>query len=147
MSGLFGCGSFLRGLFRRRSPFIDSKVAGPQVLRSEWAEIDVDKPLKPIGDHQEIGLYLTKPCPLDPWKPRGILMPDGSYVLPEVETVTSEGLAVKWEYSGQRGELSLTYRLIDESIKHEYVRIRVRADQEIPLEAIYWTGFIIKNMP
>ena len=74
-------------------------------------------------------------------------MPDGSYVLPEVETVTAEGLTVKWDYSGQRGDTSLTYRLADESIKHEYVRIRVRADQEISLEAIYWTGVVIRNMP
>ena len=141
------CGSFLSGLFQRPSPFIDSKVAGPQVLRSEWTEIKVDKPLKPIGDRQQISLYLTKPCRRDPWKPPGIPMPDGSYVLPELETVTAEGLTVKWKYSGQRGATSLTYRMEDESIKHEYVSIRVRADQEIPLEAIYWTGIVIKNMP
>jgi hypothetical protein len=41
----------------------------------------------------------------------------------------------------------MTYRLKDEFIKQDYDRIRIRADGEMQLKSIYWTGIIIKNMP
>ena len=135
------------GLLQRPSPFIDRKVAGQQVLRPDWAEIRLDQPLKPIGDYQEIGLVLAKPLELDLLRPRGVRVSDGSLVLPEVELITADGISVKLRCSGSRGEQTITYRLKDESIKQDYDRIRIRADHEVPLEAIYWNGIVIKNMP
>jgi hypothetical protein len=61
--------------------------------------------------------------------------------------ITADGRAMKMKCSGSRGEETLTYRLQDNSVKQDYVRIRMRADKEIRLEAIYWTGIVIKNMP
>ena len=144
---VFICGAFLSGLFQRPSPFIDREVAGKQVLRSEWTEIKLDQPLKPVGDRQEIGLYLAEPFKMDLLDSLGVRVADGTLIVPEVELVTSEGRTVKMKCSGSRGEETLTYRLQDESVKQDYVRIRIRADREIPLEAIYWTGIVIKNMP
>jgi len=54
---------------------------------------------------------------------------------------------MKMKCSGSRAEETLTYRLQHNSVKQDYVRIRTRADKEIGLEAIYWTGIVIKNMP
>jgi hypothetical protein len=145
--GVFICGALLSGLFQRPSPFIDREVAGAQVLRPEWTEIKVDQPMKPVGDRQEIGLYLAEPFKLDLMDPSGVRVADGTLVVPEVELVTADGRAMKMKCTGSRGEETLTYRLQDSSVKQDYVRIRIRADQEIRLEAIYWTGIVIKNMP
>ena len=147
MVGLFLCCSSLSGLLQRASPFIDSKIADQQVVRAEWTEIKVDKPLERVGDYQEIGLSLTEPHERDLWGPPGIRMPDGSIVLPEVESITSDGRTVEWTYSGSRGDRTLTYRFKDESIQQDYAGIRIRADKEIKLQAIFWTGIVIKNMP
>lgn len=146
MSGVFLFGSFLGGLLQRPSPFIDRKVADHLVLRPDWAEIKLDQPLKPVGDYQLIGLVLAKPLELDLLGPPGVRLSNGTIVLPEVELLTSEGLTMRTRYSGSRGKTTITYRLKDESVKQDYDRIRIRADHEVPLKAIYWTGFVIKNM-
>ena len=67
-------------------------------------------------------------------------------VVPEVVLVTADGHTLV-RGSGTRGEETLTYRLKDASVKQDYDRIRIRADQEVRLEAIYWTGIIIRNIP
>ena len=145
--GVFLSGLFLLGLFQRPSPFIDRKVADQHVIRPDWVEIRLDQPLKPVGDYQEIGLVLLKPYEIDLFQPRGVRVPDGSLIMPEVELLTSDGRTIPMKYSGARGKTTITYRLKDESVKQDYDRIRIRADQEISLKAIYWTGIVKKNMP
>jgi len=61
--------------------------------------------------------------------------------------ITADGRAMKMKCSGSRAEETLTYRLQDNSVKQDYVRIRMRADKQIRLEAIYWIRIVIKNMP
>ena len=145
--GVFICGAFLTGLFQRPSPFIDREVAGKQILGPEWKEIKLDQPLKPVGDRQAIGLYLAEPFKLDLMDPSGVRVSDGTLIVPEVELITAAGRVMKMKCTGSRGEETLTYRAQDQSVKQDYVRIRIRADQEIRLDAIYWTGIVIKNMP
>jgi len=137
----------LTALVHRRSPFIDRKVVKNCVIRPDWTEIQVDEPLKPIGDYQQIGLYLAEPFKMDLDEPFGIRVPDGSLVVPEVELVAADGRVAPMKRSGARGTRSINYRLQDESLKQDYVRIRLRADQDIPLDAIFWSGIVIKNMP
>lgn len=146
--GVFLLGSFLSGLLQRPNPFIDRKVAGQQILGPDWLEIKVDKLLKPVGDRQEIGLYLADPFRIDLLDPLiGVRVADGTMVMPEVELVTPDGHTMTMRLSGSRGEETLTYRSKDQSVKQDYDRIRIRAAQEVRLEAIYWTGIVIKNMP
>src|SRR5688572_7860082 len=145
--GVFLLGSFLGGLLQGPSPFIDRKVAGQQVVGPEWIEIKVDEPLKPIGDYQEVGLTLEPPLELDLLGPFGVRVADGSLILPEVELVTANGETMPTKCSGSRGKTTLTYRLKDKTAKQDYNRIRIRADKEVRLKAVYWTGKVIKNMP
>ena len=150
MPSLFGVvllGSFLSGLLQRPNPFIDRKVAEQQVLGPDWIEVKLEQPLKPVGDYQEIGLTLAPPLELDILGPLGVRISNGSLVLPEVELLTPDGVTMPTRCSGSRGKTTLTYRLKDQSIKQEYNRIRIRADQEVRLSAVYWTGIVIKNMP
>jgi hypothetical protein len=135
-------------LFQRPSPYIDQKIVGHQTLRSEWSEIKLDKPLKPIGDRQEIGLVLAAPYALKLVTPQGVIqLSDGTVIRPEVELIGSDDLPVQMRYSGSRGRKMIVFSLKDESIKKDYVRIRLRADREIPLDAVFWSGIVIKNMP
>ena len=142
------CASFLCGLFQRPSPFINQKIAGPQTLCPEWSEIKVDKPLRPIGDYQQIGLVLAAPNALEFLTPSGVIqLVDGRTIHPEVELIGSDDLPFQMIYRGSRGRKMIVFDLKDKSIKKDYVRIRLRADQEIPLEAVFWSGIVIKNMP
>jgi hypothetical protein len=145
--GLFLLGSLLSGLLQRPNPFIDRKVSERQVVGPDWTEIKLNQPLKPVGDRQEIGLTLAPPLELDLLGPLGVRVSDGSLIVPEVELLTAEGGTMQTRCSGSRGKTTLTYRLKDQSVKQDYNRIRIRADQEIRLRAIYWTGIVIKNMP
>jgi hypothetical protein len=140
-------GSFLTWLLKRPSPFIDRKVAGQQILRRDWTEIKLNQPLKPVGDYQQISLCFSESFKMDLLGPLKVRVSNGLLVLPEVELITPNDDRVALKCSGARGAQSLTYRLKDESIKQDYDRIRMRADHEVPLEAIYWTGIVIKNMP
>lgn len=145
--GVFLLGSLLGGPLQRPSPFIDRKVAERQVLGPDWTEIKLDQPVKPVGDYQQIGLTLAPPLELDLLGPLGVRVSNGSLILPEVELLTADNVTMRTKCSGSRGKTTLTYRLKDESVKQDYNRIRIRADQEIRLKAIYWTGIVIKNMP
>lgn len=141
-------GSFLNWLMRwRPNPYIDRQVAEQQLLGPEWIEIKPDQPLKPVGDYQMIGLTLAPPLEMDLLEPLGVRVSNGSLVVPEVELLTADGITMQTRCSGSRGKTTLTYSLPDESAKQDYNRIRIRADEEVRLSAVYWTGFVIKNMP
>ena len=146
-SGFFLFGLFLSGFLQRPSPFIDRKIADQQVLRPDWTEVKLDQPLTPVGDYQEIGLVLAEPLELDLLRPQGVRLSDGTMVLPKVELLTSDGHTTLMRWSGARGKTTITYRLKDESIKQDYNRIRIRADREVRLDSIYWTGIVKKNIP
>jgi hypothetical protein len=135
-------------LLQRPQPFKDRKVAGRQVARPDWTEIKVDQLMTPVGDYQEINLVLEPPYELDlvRRRPAGVQFPDGTIILPEVELLTPDGVTAQMKYTGSRGKSTITYRLKDETIKRDYDRIRIRADRELPLTGIYWTGITIKYM-
>jgi hypothetical protein len=137
------------GMFQARSPWVDEKIAGPMTISTEWAEIRPEKPLKRTGDHQEIGLYVGEPfiVVFDSLDSHGIRMPDGSIVSPEVQLVDTEGNTVTLKFSGARGKETISYRLPDEQKERQYRSVRIRAEREIQLKSVYWTGIVIKNMP
>lgn len=137
--------SLLGVVLRRRSPAAHEKIADLQLLTSEWIEIKLDKPLPRLGDFHEIGLALMEPFKIDLFGPLGVRVSDDILVEPEVELVTSDGRHVKLTCTGTIGEEFMCYRL-DDSIREDCVGIRLRADHEIPLAGVYWTGIVPKNM-
>lgn len=142
---VFGAYDILQG----PSPYIDRKIAGPTKISTEWVEITPSETLQPKGDYQEIGLSLADPylLPLAARPSAGVRMPDGSSVVPEVEIVDTQGNSFTLKISGARGEKLIEYRLRGEQVGREYRTVRIRAEQEIQLKSVYWTGFVIKNMP
>jgi hypothetical protein len=139
-------GSLLGVVFRRPSPAVHQKIADQQLLTSDWIEIKLDKPLPRLGDFHEIGLALMDPFKVDLLGPLVVRASNGSLVSPEVELITSDGLRVLLTCSGGIGQQFMSYRLYDESRRPDFVCIRVRADHEIPLTGVYWTGIVLRNM-
>ena len=138
--------SLLGAVFRRRSPAVHQQIADQQLLTSDWIDIKLDKPLPRLGDFHEIGLALMEPCKVDLLGPLAVRVSNGALVEPEVELVTLDGLHVKLTCTGTIGEEFMCYRLDDDSIREDCVGIRLRADYEIPLAGVYWTGIVLKNM-
>jgi hypothetical protein len=136
-------------IFQTRSPYIDRKIAGPTTISNEWVEITPNKTLEPKGDYQEIGLRLAVPyvVPIGDKPSAGVKMPDGSKVVPEVEIVDVDGNKFTLKISGSRGDNVLEYRLRGDQVGRKYRTVRIRAEREIQLTSVYWTGFVIKNMP
>lgn len=135
------------GVFQRHSPYVDEKISGPLTVSAEWEEIRPKNPLKRTGDHQEVGLYVAEPFSVVVESPRsyGVRMPDGSLVTPEVQVIDAEGNTITLKFSSARGKKTMTYRLPDNRL--EYRAVRLRAERQIRLDAVYWSGIIIKNMP
>lgn len=75
-------------------------------------------------------------------------MPDGSRVVPEVQIMDGAGNTFTLKITGARGKESLEYGLLAaEQAGRRYRTVRIRADREIHLESVWWTGVVIKNMP
>ena len=137
-------------LLQTRSPYIDRKIAGPTTISNEWVEITPNETLEPKGDYQEVALGLAAPyiVPIKEDRPLdGVKMPDGSRVAPEVEMIDVQGNKFTLNISGARGESLLEYRLRGDQVGRKYRTVRIRAEREIQLRSVYWTGFVIKNMP
>lgn len=131
------------------SPYIDRKIAGPTTISNEWVEVTPNEKLAPKGDYQEVALGLAAPyiVPISDRPSAGVRMPDGSNVVPEVEIIDMQGNKFSLKISGTRGEILLEYRLRGDQVGREYRTVRIRAEREIQLSSVYWTGFIVKNMP
>lgn len=65
-------------------------------------EITLDKPLKPDLDEQALMLFLEEPYVAD-LEMKGVHMPDGSFVKPEVQLVDLAGNTYTW--AGRRPQL------------------------------------------
>jgi hypothetical protein len=144
---LLAFGAYQFGVFQKASPYVDQKIAGSTTISTEWIEIKPEKSLKRTGDYQEIGLYVEEPYTVEfnSLASSGIRMPDGSVVTPDVELIDTRGNTVVAKVSAARGRKCLTYR-VPASLS-EYTSVRIRAQQQISLDSVYWSGFIIKNMP
>jgi hypothetical protein len=129
------------------------KISGPVALDETWAEFHPDPSLKPDEDWQELGLKLEIPFNDDffnrgrgPNKGKGILMPDGDVINPEVEVIDQYGNVFALVYSGAlvpgtgRGGTILYRRPYPEKFPRdrEYKTVRIRSPRPIKLKAIYW---------
>ena len=141
------CGGYY--MLQERSPYIDRKIAGPTTISNEWLEITPNETLEPKGDYQEVALSLADPylVPISDPPSAGVRMPDGANVVPEVEIIDRQGNKFSLKISGSRGERLLEYRLRGDQVGREYRTVRIRAERGIQLRSVYWTGFVIKNMP
>lgn len=143
--------SFCVVMLTQSSCFRDSyevKVSGPVAISSEWLEFKPDKPLKAEKDLQMILLELEPPLKDDFYsqgtgsnRGKGILMPDGDVINPEIQVVDQYGNAFQLVYSGARQTFSPVYDLPYPNKwprDRQYTTVKIRSSKPIKCKAIYW---------
>jgi hypothetical protein len=132
------------GLYQQRSPFLDREIKGSVTLSSEWIEIIPEQPLKPEREQQEIVLHLEEPFVGD-FEAKGVRLPNGSIIQPEVQLVDVAGNIHILKYYGFRGRKLIRFTLKGQLNGREYRSVRVRSEQPIRCKGIIWSCFYWKD--
>jgi hypothetical protein len=138
------------------------RISGPVTLGDTWVEFHPEPYLKPDNDWQEVGLELERPFNTDffdkgkgPNKGKGILMPDGDVINPEIEVVDQNGnvFALVWVGAfvpgNGKGGTARYDRPYPQKFPRdrEYKAVRIRSSRTIKCKAIYWFSQSVKDMP
>jgi hypothetical protein len=134
------------------------KLSGPVTIGSEWIEFRPKSPLKAEKDAQDIILEMEPPLKYDrmnegngPNAGRGILMPGGEVINPEIEIIDEYGNAFTLVWSGARGWAGGNgpkYRLpYPNELPRDrvYKVVRLRSPKPIKCKAIYWFCDSVKD--
>lgn len=132
------------------------QVSGPVTIGDKWMEFNPEQPLKAEKTFQYVYLVLEPPLKDDlyqegkePNTGKGILMPDGEVINPEIEVIDQDGNAFNLVYGGSIG-LKPTYHLASpKELPRDrvYTTIRIRSSREIKCKAIYWYCESSKDWP
>jgi hypothetical protein len=123
------------------------KLSGPVDIGDQWVELRGDSPLKAEQDYQWVRLDLEQPLKDDTYnegrgqnKGKGILMPDGDVINPEIELVDDHGSIYKLLYHGSRFG-GPVYGLSNANAlprDRQYNMVRIRSTRPIKCKAVYW---------
>jgi len=123
------------------------KISGPITVDSDWIELRPDKFLKVDKDLQMVLLDLEPPFKDDtydegkgPLKGKGILLPNGEVINPDIEVLDRNGNKFSLVYSGSRNgaavyDLPYPGRWPKDG---EFKTIRLRSSTPIKCKGIYW---------
>ncbi|HYV09784.1 MAG TPA: hypothetical protein VE980_02650 [Pyrinomonadaceae bacterium] len=125
--------------------FLDRTIKGDTTLTQEWMEITPETPLKPERDVQAVMLYLAKPYEAD-LEMKGVRIPDGSLVKPEVQLVDTAGKTYSLNYYGLFGRQLVIFTLRDQLMGREYRTVRIRSDKPIHCKQIFWRLYYTKDI-
>jgi hypothetical protein len=97
----------------------------------QWVQLVLQPPFKDDFDRQGIG----------PDKGKGILIPDGEVINPEIEIVDERGNTFSLTYGGASGVQLPNYALsYPRKLPQDrtYTLVRIRSSRPINCNAIYW---------
>ncbi len=128
------------------------KLSGPLTIDDQWIELQAKTPLKADKTFQYVVLELEPPFKFDllsdgrgPDKGKGILMPDGEVINPEIEVIDQNGNSFRLIYAGGTGafrssdDTKYGYPYPNELPRDRfYSRIRIRSHLPIKVKTIYW---------
>ena len=145
--GLWSIAIFTQSACVRDSHWV--KISGPVSISGEWIELRPEEPLKAEKTFQRVVLDLEPPLKYDLMKEgnepdagKGILMPDGEVINPEIEVIDQYGNTFGLVWSGATGAApSPTYSLPRTNKlprDREYKVIRLRSPKPIKCKAVYW---------
>lgn len=131
------------------------KISGPVTIGDEWLELNPTPYLKADKTFQWVLLELKPPLKDDfhnegkgPNSGKGILMPDGEVINPEIELIDEYGNAFNLIYRGASGGPVYGYiKPKDLPRDREYKTIRIRSSRPIKCKAIYWYCESSKDWP
>src|SRR5437016_5395801 len=78
-------------VYRFSHPYLDQDVAGPTTISSEWLEIVPKEPLRLERNLQQIVLDIEPPIRSSLPQSMGLLLPDDSVVVPQVQLIDDDG--------------------------------------------------------
>src|SRR5262249_1459594 len=106
----FCAGTMMMPFSCQQADSYEIKISGPTSVGNEWLEIHPESPLKAKKTYQYVYLVLEPPFKDDfyekgrgPNKGKGILMPDGEVINPEVDIVDQYGNTFNFIYGGSIG--------------------------------------------
>lgn len=142
-----GCAAFLilMNVCAGRETFIDRTIKGPTTLNSEWLEIAVSPPLRPERDEHDIVLYLEEPFGRD-LQAKGVRLPDGSVITPEIQVIDLEGKAYDLRFVGMRGPQLIRFTLRGQLDGRQYAKVRIRSEKPIRCKEIFWSNWNWKDI-
>lgn len=122
------------------------KLSGAVTLGDQWVEFRPKSPLKADKTFQWVLLDLEDPFKVDfygegkgPLKGKGILMPEGDVINPDVEVVDENGNTFTLVYGGSKGGPIYGHPYPGELPRdREYKSVRIRSPRPIKCKAIYW---------
>ena len=122
------------------------KLSGAVKLGDQWVEFRPKSPLKADKTFAWVLLDLTAPLTDDtygegkgPHKGKGILMPGGEVINPDVEVVDQYGNTFELVYGGAKGGPIYGYPYPNKlPPDREYKSVRIRSPRPIKCKAIYW---------
>ncbi len=123
------------------------KLSGPVTIGDQWAEFQPKPQLKAEKDYQWVRLDLVLPLRDDLYnegkgsnKGKGILMPDGEVVNPEIELIDEHGRVYKLVYHGSRRGGPIYGHPDTNALPRdrEYKMVRIRSPRPIKCKAVYW---------
>ena len=130
------------------------KVSAPVTIGAEWLEIQPNSPLRAEKDLQWVVLVLEFPFKYDhnpegngPERGKGILMPDGEVINPEIEIIDQNGNKFTLVWQGAReGSPAYSLRYPSELPRdREYKTIESWSPKPIKCKGIYWFCESIKD--
>lgn len=104
-----------------------------------------ETPLKPERDEQALMLYLEEPYVAD-LEMKGVHMPDGSFVKPEVQLVDLAGNTYTLEYYGLFGRKMIMFTLYEQLQGREYRIVRIRSEKSIRLKKVFWRCYYRRDV-
>jgi hypothetical protein len=123
------------------------KISGPVTITDGWLELNPGTNLKADRTFQWVVLELKPPFKDDfhdegkgPNRGKGILLPDGEVINPEIEVIDQFGNKFNLVYAGAEG-LNPKYgaRYPDKLPRdREYTVVRIRSPKPIECQAVYW---------
>lgn len=153
--GVVLCVGLMFTQFFYRSDSYRVKLSGPITIGNDWVELHPKSPLKADKNLQMVLLELKAPFKNDfynegkaPNTGKGILMPEGDVINPEIEVIDQYGNTFKLVYSGSQNgapSYSLPYPNHKFPRDREYKTVRIRSPRPIKCKAIYWFCDSVKD--
>jgi len=140
----------------RQADSYEIKISGPVNIEDKWVELKPEQPLKAEKTYQYVYLDLEPPFRSDLYKEgkgagkgKGILMPDGEVINPEIEVIDQDGNKFNLVFAGGIG-LKPLYKVSSPNElprDRQYTKIRIRSPRPIKCKAVVWFCDSYKDWP
>jgi hypothetical protein len=139
-------------VYRFIHPYLDRDIVGSITISPDWIEIVPTEPLRPDREFQYVVLDIEPPVKSNAPQSLGLLLPDDSVVVPQIQLIDQDGKVYELNVAYQRGgekfgpppsrPWETGFASHEDLPKGRVFRaIRIRCDKPIRCARIYWRCF------